>query len=215
MPTAAFNPIRSVEAFGYALGHYMACIAQGETWVYTSRYGFQYAIRCMPQTGDAKMRLTLNTRTQETKTRIEAAIQNSNPGAYVDTAGSWTNGVATLTVGAHSIVAGDTIVVSGVNPSGFNGTFLVSAITGTTFSYALQSNPGSWISGGSELSATTWPPLCSPGTANLSNICVDETLTDPNNNIFAIREWELDDLRGIFAFTQYNSIPRQTGVVGQ
>jgi len=56
--------------------------------------------------------------------------------------------MATLTTSTNTIAQYDTIVISGVNPSGYNGTWQVTAATGTTVSYALASNPGAYISGG-------------------------------------------------------------------
>jgi hypothetical protein len=46
--------------------------------------------------------------------------------------------VATLTVGTHALTVGSTVKVTGVD-STFNGTFVVTAIAATTFSYALVS----------------------------------------------------------------------------
>lgn len=66
--------------------------------------------------------------------------------------------VATLTIGSNAanIDPGSLIIVSGINPSGYNvaqttGT-QVSATTGTTVSYAVASCPGSFVSGGSAIS---------------------------------------------------------------
>ena len=68
--------------------------------------------------------------------------------SYATTAGSWTSSTATLTIGAHCFLVGDTITVAGVSPSGYNGTFVITAVTSTTISYALASNPGSYTSAG-------------------------------------------------------------------
>jgi hypothetical protein len=46
--------------------------------------------------------------------------------------------VATLTVGTHSLTVGSTVKVTGVDAT-FNGTFVVTAVAATTFSYALVS----------------------------------------------------------------------------
>jgi len=48
---------------------------------------------------------------------------------------SLTSNVATLTVGTHSIRVGMPVVITGVDAT-FNGTYTVTAVTGTTFSYA-------------------------------------------------------------------------------
>lgn len=64
------------------------------------------------------------------------------------TAASWLSGVATLTIGTHSLTVGTTIYVSGVSPSGYNGKYVITAVTGTTVKYALTTNPGAYSSGG-------------------------------------------------------------------
>lgn len=60
------------------------------------------------------------------------------------TAASGTGTVATITTtSAHGLSVGDTVVVSGVTPTGYNGTFIVTAVPSTTqFSY-LDSATGS------------------------------------------------------------------------
>ena len=64
------------------------------------------------------------------------------------TAGSWAGGTATLTIGTHSAVVGDTIVIEDVDPVGYNGTYIVTGIAATTVSYALTPDPGAWSSAG-------------------------------------------------------------------
>lgn len=70
------------------------------------------------------------------------------------TAASFSAGTATVTCGAHSATIGDSIVVAGVNPAGYNGTFLVTGTSGTTISYALAADPGAYVADG-----TAQPPL--------------------------------------------------------
>ncbi len=64
------------------------------------------------------------------------------------TAGSWAADIATLTIGPHDATVDDEIVVAGVTPSGYDGTYRVTGIAATTVSYALTPNPGAWSSGG-------------------------------------------------------------------
>jgi hypothetical protein len=77
-------------------------------------------------------------------------IAGDLPGtSYTVTAGSWASGVATLTIGAHNIKVNQHVSVSSVTPTGYNTTDVaISAVTGTTISFALLSNPGAWSSGG-------------------------------------------------------------------
>lgn len=66
----------------------------------------------------------------------------------VATGATWTAGVATVTIPAHTIRVGTEIVVSAIDPSGYNGTHIVTAVTATTVSYAVVSDPGTYVAGG-------------------------------------------------------------------
>jgi hypothetical protein len=82
---------------------------------------------------------------------------NTAPGIPI-TAASFSSGTATITAAppaGFSYAVGSWVTVTGVNPSGYNGRFQITAVSGNTFSYALGSNPGSYISGGTALSITT------------------------------------------------------------
>ena len=74
-------------------------------------------------------------------------IQNGGTGFAV-TAGSWAAGIATVTIGAHTLVVGETIAVHTSTPAGYDTNATpITAVTGTTVSYALASDPGAWASG--------------------------------------------------------------------
>jgi len=90
----------------------------------------------------------------------------TNPGTYTSggtlwsgdgyvsvTNSSWSSGSggqATLdfATGSYPAVAGGYVTVSGMSPSGYNGTFKVVSNTSTSLTYALASNPGSFSVGG-------------------------------------------------------------------
>jgi hypothetical protein len=69
--------------------------------------------------------------------------------AVTITGATWSAGVATYTTSvAHTLAVGDKDVVSGITPSGYNGTFIVSAVgSPTTFSVPMAVDPGTWVSG--------------------------------------------------------------------
>lgn len=74
--------------------------------------------------------------------------------------GSWTSGVATLTgTGGFTHPVGSTIIVSGMSVAGYNGTFVVTASTSNTVSYAvaatLAAGTGGSVSGGLTINAPT------------------------------------------------------------
>lgn len=64
------------------------------------------------------------------------------------TGASGTGTTATLTyTGPYAFSIGDLIVVSGINPAGYNGTYVVTASTTSSVSYA-NATTGAWVSGG-------------------------------------------------------------------
>jgi hypothetical protein len=77
-------------------------------------------------------------------TSVDSSYQNT----YAVNGASWSNGTVTLTTTTNTLAQYDTIHVSGVNPSGYNGVFQATAATSTSVSYAVTSNPGSYVSGG-------------------------------------------------------------------
>lgn len=66
---------------------------------------------------------------------------------------TWSYGKATLTIGSNILVAHDTVTVSGINPSGYDGIFALTSRTASTVTYALPEDPGAYASGGT----VTWP----------------------------------------------------------
>lgn len=63
---------------------------------------------------------------------------------------TWAGGVATFTVSGatNPYIPGEVIVVTGLNPAGYNGAYLITAIAGMTFKVTLAANPGAYVSGG-------------------------------------------------------------------
>ena len=90
-------------------------------------------------------------------------ITNTNPGAYVsggaitvNLAGqvlgaSWSSNTATITVSSiygATLSAGQTINISGVNPSGYNGQCVIQSVAASSFTFTCASNPGTYENGG-------------------------------------------------------------------
>ena len=71
--------------------------------------------------------------------------------AITITGATWSAGVATYTTSApHTLAVADKTVVSGITPSGWNTTAIVSAVgSSTTFSVPMAVDPGAYTSGGS------------------------------------------------------------------
>lgn len=53
------------------------------------------------------------------------------------------------TTGAHGLSTGAYVTVSGATPSAYNGSFIITYISSTQFSYVMASNPGANATGGS------------------------------------------------------------------
>jgi hypothetical protein len=57
---------------------------------------------------------------------------------------TWSSGIATATVPAMTLAVGQTFktTISGAAPAGYDGTYIATVATSTTFTYALTTNPG-------------------------------------------------------------------------
>ena len=76
--------------------------------------------------------------------------------AFTVTNKALTSNVATLTIGSHDLQIGDTVDVTGVDAT-FNGTWVITAVAGTTISYAdVAANVGSVASGGTVAFVATY-----------------------------------------------------------
>lgn len=69
-------------------------------------------------------------------------------GAVIDTT-AWATNVATVTTtAAHGFATGDEVIIAGVTPSDYNGTYTITVTGSTTFTYALAiSDPGAGTGG--------------------------------------------------------------------
>ncbi|MFA7282892.1 MAG: hypothetical protein WC100_22635, partial [Sterolibacterium sp.] len=57
-------------------------------------------------------------------------------------------GQITVTAAGHDFFVGQTVTVSGVSPSGYNGSFVIVAVAANTFTFDAASDPGAYVSGG-------------------------------------------------------------------
>lgn len=73
---------------------------------------------------------------------------NANTTNKTITDATWANGKITFTSTAHAIIEGTRIAVSGITPSGYNGTFIVKNVTANTFQVDHGTDPTAYVSGG-------------------------------------------------------------------
>jgi hypothetical protein len=94
------------------------------------------------------------------------------------TRATWAGNVATITTATpHGLLTGLTVNIAGISPNGFNGTFVVSAVTSsTTFQVAVTPNPGPYVGGGT---------VGVGGTTSAGGIANNSTLTVLQNSIVA------------------------------
>ena len=88
-------------------------------------------------------------------TSVDPAYQQT----FTVSAASWSSdpapGTVTLTIGTNSLATPQTITVSGISPSGYNGMYQITSSNSTSVSYTLPTNPGIYLSGGT----VTWPNI--------------------------------------------------------
>lgn len=86
-------------------------------------------------------------------TALKKRVVLSQPSLTV-TAASGDGTTVTLTVGAHSLQVGQTVYVSGIDPTVYNNTYALTAVTSTTISFTSPIT-SAYVSGGT----VTWAPL--------------------------------------------------------
>lgn len=130
----------------------------------------------------------------------------------------WSTGVVTATTSAaHGLAIGSTFMLSiqGAIPAAYNGVFLCTSVTTTTFSYALATNPGAettagtWAPGSyNELQAmnTTFWAQGNNTAVNVLELGVQPTLTAPA----ALGTWLTANLKTVYAFV----VPRWFDTAG-
>ena len=92
--------------------------------------------------------------------QVSKLIRDDQDATYTVTNKTIASNVATLTIGTHSLAVGNTVKVTGVD-STFDGTFVVTAVGATTFSYALvAANLGSTSATGQATALSSNDVIC-------------------------------------------------------
>jgi hypothetical protein len=117
------------------------------------------------------------------------------------TAAVWVSGSATIThTGPDAVLVGSAIIVSGVTPAGYNGTYIVTASTArttvlgvttlATVTYAIASTPGAYTSGG--LVASNTFTVVNAASSGAQTVAGTFTLTSLAG-ITGTEDWSLDN----------------------
>ena len=94
-------------------------------------------------------------------------------------AAAWANNAITFTIGSHTLQVGMQVTVAGSNPTGYNGNYVIVAVTGTTIVVMQTTNPGAYVSG----AALTW---LMPSLAVGQTITVSGLVPTDWNGIFVV-----------------------------
>jgi len=72
-----------------------------------------------------------------------AQANGAASGAVTNTSLTWAAGVVTVvTATAHGFATGQSVTIAGVTNAGYNGTFTITVVDATTFTYVLAADPG-------------------------------------------------------------------------
>jgi len=183
----------------------------GEILVYTHRANAAQNVVGFPESGgDAAMRVTEDTRSQEELRAFQIPYQTTDAVNYTPTGASWGGGTATLTIGAHSSSVGDVVTVTGMDPIGYDGQDLtITAIGSTTISYAVASDPGAFVAGGNAQTGRPFPPTD-------DDVLIDDTIQDIDGKVYIVRRFNNDALQSVVTFPDCAyTTTKQVGAVGQ
>lgn len=100
----------------------------------------------------------------------------ANPAAAI-TAATWLANVATITAVGHGFLTGYSVVIAGVTPAAYNGTYTITKVDADTFTYALVvADPGAGTVFGTGTSVVVQPTV-TPATAAIDTPNVSATTT--------------------------------------
>ena len=110
-----------------------------------SGHGWRVCFKIAESSGES---ITFTLNGSDTYTTTVVSIKDALAKLRTVTGASWSSNVATITIGTHTVQVDDVIAVTGIDPNGYCGVYTVTAIGGTTVSYALGSDPGTYSTGG-------------------------------------------------------------------
>jgi hypothetical protein len=131
---------------------------------------------------------------------LTMAAYNTQTQTVAISAASWSSGTVTLTTATNYYTVGNSVTVTGMTPSAYNGTYAITAETSTSVKYALAANPGTATTFGtaaslpSDLADLTAANARQVGTLNNSTTyAAQTTYTDTTAGNQARAATSLDD----------------------
>ena len=108
-------------------------------------------------------------------TNTESATANCPPASSTLTlsasAATWASNAATVTflpTVPTAPMVGSLVTVAGVTPAGYNGSFVITASSTTSVTFALAVNPGAFVSGGTVTIPAGWSTTCNASHSGYS-----------------------------------------------
>jgi hypothetical protein len=98
-------------------------------------------------------------------------IKTGTSTAFAITGATWLAGVATITSPGHAFSRGNLVIITGMNPAGYNGSYvIITVVAGVSFTISITVDPGIFVAGGSAVMA---PFVGSAATDNqFSNVTI-------------------------------------------
>jgi hypothetical protein len=131
--------------------------------------------------GTTAQRPTPNTgmfRFNSTTTAFEGFA--TSPGVTISSITNSTTTATLTTATAHGLVNGSYVIVSGATPAAYNGTFIVTVVDSTSFTYTMASDPGASASPVGSYISGTWGSIGGAATGGGTDqifVLNDQTVT--------------------------------------
>src|SRR5574337_894732 len=146
------------------------------------------------------------------------AIGSPTPAAYSTVTSPLTVTSATYSAGSPSTIgfdwaspnyrfrAGESLVVNGVSPVGYNGSFIVSAATSTSVTVIAGANPGAYVSGGTIANYGTTPWFQTSNGSNLVTCSMPDHGYTVGGNFYVLNETPVNGIT-LFGVYRVVSVP--------
>jgi hypothetical protein len=104
----------------------------------------------------------------------------TSPGVTISSITNVTTTATLTTATAHGLVSGNYVIVSGATPAAYNGTFVITVVDSTSFTYTMASDPGASASPVGSYISGTWGSIGGAATGGGTDqifVLNDQTVT--------------------------------------